>query len=111
MTHQASRVPARRAPHCVSATRARVQKLPDDGKPCNAAEERRLLPIRRNPARNPETAMAQQPPLNPGDEAEPGVPGTGEDLCPDCNGTGKRDGADCETCGGTGKVTQGIGGG
>ena len=55
--------------------------------------------------------MAQQPPLNPGDESEPGVPGTGEDLCPDCNGSGKLDGADCKACGGTGKVTQGIGGG
>ncbi|SAK87809.1 hypothetical protein AWB77_04723 [Caballeronia fortuita] len=55
--------------------------------------------------------MAQEPPLNPGDEAEPGAPGTGEDLCPDCNGTGKREGTECNTCGGTGKVTQGIGGG
>ncbi|SAK64574.1 hypothetical protein AWB79_03133 [Caballeronia hypogeia] len=55
--------------------------------------------------------MAQQPPLNPGDEAEPGVPGSGEDLCPDCNGSGKQDGAECKTCGGTGKVIQGIGGG
>ncbi len=26
--------------------------------------------------------MAQQPPLNPGDEAEPGTPGSGEDVCP-----------------------------
>ncbi|MDR5762634.1 hypothetical protein [Caballeronia sp. LZ035] len=55
--------------------------------------------------------MAQQPPLNPGDEAEAGAPGSGEDLCPDCNGSGKLDGSDCATCGGTGKVTQGIGGG
>ncbi|KIG03550.1 hypothetical protein [Caballeronia concitans] len=55
--------------------------------------------------------MAQEPPLSPGDEAEPGVPGTGEDICPDCNGSGKRDGADCPTCDGTGKVIQGIGGG
>ena len=55
--------------------------------------------------------MVQQPPLNPGDESQADVPGTGEDLCPDCNGTGKLDGGDCKTCGGTGKVTQGIGGG
>lgn len=55
--------------------------------------------------------MAQQPPLNPGDEAEPGKPGSGEDLCPDCNGSGKLNDAPCPTCGGTGKVIQGIGGG
>jgi hypothetical protein len=58
-----------------------------------------------------EATMAQQPPLNPGDEAEPGTAGAGEDLCPDCNGTGKLEGAPCATCGGSGKVTQGIGGG
>ncbi|MDR5775355.1 hypothetical protein P9250_13300 [Caballeronia sp. LP006] len=55
--------------------------------------------------------MTEDPPLSPGDEAEPGVPGTGEDLCPACNGSGKLDGEKCDTCGGTGKVTQGIGGG
>jgi hypothetical protein len=55
--------------------------------------------------------MAQEPPLNPGDQAEPDTPGAGEDLCPDCNGSGKREGAQCTTCGGTGKVVQGIGGG
>ncbi|CAB3804615.1 hypothetical protein [Pararobbsia alpina] len=35
--------------------------------------------------------MTTIPKLNPGDEAEPGVDGTGEDICPDCNGTGKRE--------------------
>ena len=29
-----------------------------------------------------------QKPLNPGDEARPGTPGTGEDTCPECNGKG-----------------------
>lgn len=27
--------------------------------------------------------------MNPGDEAKPGTPGAGEDICPECNGTGK----------------------
>jgi hypothetical protein len=49
-------------------------------------------------------------PMSPGDEARPGTPGTGEDICPDCGGTGKRAGRDCPTCQGTGKVTAGIGG-
>jgi hypothetical protein len=48
---------------------------------------------------------------NPGDEAPPGTPGTGEDLCPDCGGTGQADGGPCPTCNGSGKVIGGIGGG
>ncbi len=49
--------------------------------------------------------------LNPGDEAAPGTPGTGEDICSHCLGTGTIDGQDCPLCGGTGKITEGIGGG
>lgn len=54
--------------------------------------------------------MTEDTPLNPGDVAPPGTPGTGEDICPRCSGTGKVDGGSCETCGGTGKVIAGIGG-
>ena len=49
--------------------------------------------------------------LNVGDDAEPGTPGTGENVCPDCHGTGKLGAASCQKCGGTGKVVEGIGGG
>jgi DnaJ-class molecular chaperone len=48
--------------------------------------------------------------MNPGDEAPAGTPGTGEAVCPDCHGTGRRKDQDCSTCGGTGKVIAGIGG-
>ena len=48
--------------------------------------------------------------LNPGDEAPPGTPGTGENLCPACNGSGTKEGQKCEQCDGTGKVIEGIGG-
>lgn len=48
--------------------------------------------------------------LNPGDVAPPGTPGTGEDICPDCNGDGRLDGESCPACGGSGKVIVGIGG-
>ncbi len=51
-------------------------------------------------------------PLSPGDEAAPGTPGTGEDVCPRCRGSGKlEEGRDCPLCDGTGKITEGIGGG
>ena len=49
--------------------------------------------------------------LNPGDEARPGTPGTGENTCPACGGTGKINNAPCPDCGGTGVVIDGIGGG
>lgn len=48
--------------------------------------------------------------MNPGDEAPPGTPGTGEAMCPVCNGSGKRDQQACPNCGGTGIVIEGIGG-
>lgn len=48
--------------------------------------------------------------INPGDEAAPGTPGTGENICPVCNGSGRRDTGECQNCGGTGKVIEGIGG-
>jgi hypothetical protein len=51
-----------------------------------------------------------QAPMSPGDEAPPGTPGTGEDVCPRCGGSGKMAGGDCPMCQGTGKVTVGIGG-
>jgi hypothetical protein len=63
---------------------------------------------KRTPGQNVD-ATAQQP-LRPGDQAAPGTPGTGENLCPDCSGTGKISGKECATCQGTGRVTEGIGG-
>jgi hypothetical protein len=49
--------------------------------------------------------------INPGDVGPPGTPGTGEDVCPDCQGRGRIDNAPCPNCGGTGKVIAGIAGG
>jgi hypothetical protein len=53
---------------------------------------------------------APTPPMAPGDEAIPGTPGTGEDICRACGGSGKLNGGACPECEGTGKVTVGIGG-
>jgi DnaJ-class molecular chaperone len=48
---------------------------------------------------------------NPGDQAPEGTPGTGENVCRHCRGTGRMpDGARCEECGGTGRVIEEIGG-
>ncbi len=49
--------------------------------------------------------------MKPGDEAPPGTPGTGENLCRDCGGSGELDGRSCPTCDGTGKIVEGISGG
>ncbi len=47
---------------------------------------------------------------NPGDEAEPGTPGTGENICRACGGSGKQGTRECPNCGGTGTVVEGVGG-
>lgn len=48
--------------------------------------------------------------MAPGDEAPPGTPGTGENICPTCSGDGKVEGRECPDCGGTGRVIEGVGG-
>lgn len=53
----------------------------------------------------------------PHDDPEPGTPGTGEDVCPECHGSGKaidkkagKPTSDpCERCDGTGIIVEGIG--
>ncbi|CAN5251024.1 hypothetical protein BH10PSE1_BH10PSE1_24830 [soil metagenome] len=47
----------------------------------------------------------------PGDQAEEGTPGTGENVCPVCEGAGRVDDRPCPNCNGTGVVIEGIGGG
>ena len=64
---------------------------------------------------NPEKAAGARPEasgtkLNPGDEAARGTPGTGDDICPECNGRGRIDGAPCPNCGGRRTIVRGIGG-
>lgn len=47
-------------------------------------------------------STSPEKPVNPGDEASPGTPGTGDDICPECNGKGKTARGDtCRNCGGT----------
>lgn len=61
----------------------------------------------------PQTGSSEEdaaPPPAPGDQAPAGTPGTGEGICPVCQGSGKIDGAACDNCNGNGHVIQGIGG-
>lgn len=51
-----------------------------------------------------------KPKLNPGDQAAPGTPGTGENICPECNGAGRIGAVVCKICGGTGRIIEGVGG-
>ena len=50
------------------------------------------------------------PPMRPGDEAPSGTPGTGENICPRCSGSGRVDSQPCPDCDGTGVVVTGVGG-
>lgn len=54
--------------------------------------------------------MSDEQAARPGDEGQPGDAPVGEDLCPDCDGTGTRDGDTCATCAGSGRINEGIGG-
>jgi hypothetical protein len=59
----------------------------------------------------PTPTPSAPPAMNPGDEAPPGSPATGEAPCMRCGGSGRLpDGKSCPDCGGTGRVTRGIGG-
>jgi hypothetical protein len=68
-------------------------------------------PLKRAPEKStpPQEAAAREAMMNPGDEAPPGAPSTGENLCRECRGTGRlAGGRACPNCGGTGRVVQGI---
>ena len=48
--------------------------------------------------------------MSPGDEAPEGTPGTGENICRECGGSGRVGDAACAACQGSGKVIVGVGG-
>jgi DnaJ-class molecular chaperone len=52
-----------------------------------------------------------RPDMAPEDEVPTDAPSSGEDVCPECHGTGERDGATCPGCEGTGRIVEAIGGG
>jgi hypothetical protein len=54
-----------------------------------------------NARHSPVPQINPAPKLSPGDEAAPGTPGTGEDICPQCDGSGRLPGQPCPNCGGS----------
>ena len=54
--------------------------------------------------------MADDEHLTPGDEAPPHGAPAGDAVCPDCSGSGQRDGETCPTCEGRGTIIQAVGG-
>ena len=61
--------------------------------------------------RTADMADPVDPHAAPGDEAPPDRDEVAPNLCPDCAGTGRRDGRECQTCRGTGTVEEAVGGG
>jgi rubrerythrin len=62
-------------------------------------------------SRNQGTASkaASDATMNPGDDAPPGTPATGENLCRVCGGTGLTENDEaCPECGGTGRVITAV---
>ncbi|WP_205697851.1 hypothetical protein [Conexibacter sp. SYSU D00693] len=51
-----------------------------------------------------------RPDMAPGDEAPPGTEGAGDDICPACGGSGRKDDGECPVCAGRGTVVEGVGG-
>ena len=47
--------------------------------------------------------------MTPPADQPPGDDQVGENTCPDCAGSGTRDGGDCPTCAGTGTVAEVVG--
>ncbi len=58
-----------------------------------------------------QTPSGQRQGMHQGDELPKGAPGSGENICRQCEGSGKSDGGQCSMCGGTGKVTESVAGG
>ena len=51
------------------------------------------------------------PEMNPGEALPPATGGADDHICPQCGGGGIRDdGSRCDHSGGTGKVSEGVGG-
>ncbi len=65
------------------------------------------------------SAKSPEEQRTPRDDPAPGTPGSGEDICPACHGSGKKTDPEtgarldvpCPRCDGSGRIIEGIGGG
>ena len=64
------------------------------------------------PVEQPEVQFVPKPSgaINPGDEAAKDTPGTGENICRKCSGSGRTASGPCPLCDGSGKATAAMGG-
>ena len=87
------------------------QRGPQPTDPNTIMGEAPGIPPGGNPGDVASAEMRQGTNMNPGDELPAGYPGAGENVCPDCNGSGKQGAQPCQTCGGTGKEIESVAGG
>jgi hypothetical protein len=90
-----------------------MNNIPGPAKKDPAEGSREIVDRELRRADGPRDATSANPVAdrNPGDAAAAGTVGTGEAICPDCQGSGRREGMRCSNCGGSGRVVQAIGGG
>jgi hypothetical protein len=81
--------------------------LPDDSSRPVEVDEATVERMRADLQRVPRSSASQTG--NP-DAVPPDAPGSGENLCRTCAGSGTVDTMPCPDCGGTGTVTTAIGG-
>lgn len=70
-----------------------------------------MLDVRGGFVHNPTMTEREREPMTPGDEAPSSEPAAGEQTCPACEGSGRTGDGPCGQCGGTGSVTEVVGGG
>ncbi|AYD65757.1 hypothetical protein DVB37_18920 [Achromobacter sp. B7] len=111
--------PARKTSACGQPKRGNVMDEPTlqthqpqraNPAPQPQLSEQPQQPQQQQQQQPPQTTPSAQQDINPGDDAAPGTPGTGEVDCPDCSGSGQLNDRPCQTCGGTGKVVKAVGG-
>jgi DnaJ-class molecular chaperone len=84
---------------------------PDIIKPTGPIDLKESVAGEEDPGASLDVAVADEAGMKPGDQAPPGSPSAGENVCARCGGSGRLGASDCPDCGGTGKITTGIGGG